>query len=251
MNLRRKLPFFRWSFLRMLIGLPKLLREGQAGDDREEKLAKYVVANAKPGDAADGVRVIDEFAYTESFLMNVGDEKGAILDEALRRKNPKAILELGTYCGYSALRMSLAAPRAKITSVEFSAANAGIANRVFNHAGVSERVEVVVGTIGDGDNTLARLRQIRDERGADFDLVFIDHDKSHYLSDLQRLLDSGLLAPDVVIVADNIKVPGAPEYLAYMEAEEGKSFRTEHHESHVEYQTLIKDLVLVSHRLAS
>src|SRR3712207_7228347 len=43
-------------------------------------------------------------SYGQSFMMNVGDEKGEILDDAIRRAAPKRLLELGTYCGYSALR---------------------------------------------------------------------------------------------------------------------------------------------------
>ena len=35
-------------------------------------------------------------------MINVGDEKGEILDAAIRRAEPRRLLELGTYCGYSA-----------------------------------------------------------------------------------------------------------------------------------------------------
>jgi catechol O-methyltransferase len=38
-------------------------------------------------------------------MMNVGAEMGAILDRAVERARPRQVLELGTYCGYSALRM--------------------------------------------------------------------------------------------------------------------------------------------------
>jgi catechol O-methyltransferase len=52
-------------------------------------------------------------------------------------------------------------------------------------------------------------------------------------------------------VADNIKFPGAPEYRAYMAENEGERWRTIEHETHVEYQSVIKDFVLVSEYLAS
>jgi catechol O-methyltransferase len=38
-------------------------------------------------------------------IENVGDVKGKILDDALLKKNPKYALELGAYCGYSAVRI--------------------------------------------------------------------------------------------------------------------------------------------------
>src|ERR1043165_9047922 len=100
------------------------MKNWQVGDGREEKLAVYVLKNAQKGNAPDVLRVIDEYAYTQSFLINIGDEKGQILDEALQAKKPGHILELGTYCGYSSLRMAIASPGSKIVSIEFSEANA-------------------------------------------------------------------------------------------------------------------------------
>ena len=53
--------------------------------------------------------------------------------------------------------------------------------------------------------------------------MFIDHDKDAYLPDLERILDRGWLHPGSVVVADNIRFPGAPEYRAFMQAEEGRA----------------------------
>ncbi len=49
------------------------------------------------------------------------------------------------------------------------------------------------------------------------DLVFIDHVKHAYLSDFLVLKEHGFLRPGTVIVADNILIPGAPDYKAYMQ----------------------------------
>lgn len=242
-------PFFRWSVLRMIFGFRRLLKTWQVGDGREEQLANYVIENAKPGDPSDAVRVVDEFAYNEKYLINVGDEKGQILDGAIHAKNPKRILELGTYCGYSALRMAVAASDAEIISIEFNKDNAAIARRIFEHAGISDRVTVVVGTLGDGGKTAERLKTEFSAVEKPFDLVFIDHDKDSYLPDLELLLNEGMISKTAVAVADNIKFPGSPKYLAYMEEQEGKLWRTDRHETHVEYQTLLKDIVLVSEYL--
>lgn len=245
----RRIPFLRWSFWRLFFGMKHLMTQWQVGDGREERLAEYVVARARRGDPADAIRTIDEFGYNQSFLINVGDEKGAILDAAVARARPGRVLELGTYCGYSALRMAVAAPSARIVSIEFNAANAGIARRILDHAGVLGRVVVVVGTLDDGGKTIEALR---DEHGfgpGSLDLVFIDHAKEAYLPDLERILEQRWLRPGALVVADNIKFPGAPEYRAYMVANEGKRWRTAEHETHVEYQSVIKDLVLVSEYL--
>jgi catechol O-methyltransferase len=246
----RKIPFLRWSYWRLLFGMKHLLTEWQVGDGREARLAEYVVARARRGDPADVIRIIDEYCYHQSFLINVGDEKGLILDAAVASARPARVLELGTYCGYSALRMAVAAPSAQITSIEFNAANAGIARRIFDHAGVGGRITVVVGTLGDGGKTIEALRKTLGFGAGSIDLVFIDHDKAAYLPDLQRILEQGWLRPGAVVVADNVKFPGAPEYRAYMKENEGKCWRTIEYETHVEYQSLIKDLVLVSEYLA-
>jgi catechol O-methyltransferase len=50
------------------------------------------------------------------------------------------------------------------------------------------------------------------------DFVFVDH--ARYLSDLMLLLNSSLLREGAVVVADNVKVPGARKYLAYMRERE-------------------------------
>lgn len=247
----KQIPFLRWSFWRLMFGMKRLTTEWQVGDGREARLADEVVAKARRGDLADVIRVIDDFSYNKSFLINVGDVKGRILDAAIAETKPARILELGTYCGYSALRMAAAAPTAKILSIEFSAANAAIARRILEHAGVAGRVTVVVGTLGDGGKTIQALRDEHGLRPGSIDLVFVDHDKNAYVPDLQRILEQGWLRRGARVVADNIKFPGAPEYRAYMTENEGKRWRTVEHETHVEYQTMIKDLVLVSEYLAA
>ena len=51
------------------------------------------------------------------------------------------------------------------------------------------------------------------------------------------------------MVADNVRIPGSPKYRAYMREQQGKLFNTVEHKTHVEYQTLVPDLVLESEYL--
>ena len=246
----KRLPFLRWSFLRMVAGMKHLTTHWQVGDGREAALAEYVIANARPGDVGDAIRAVDEFCYAESFMMNVGDEKGEILDAAIARAEPRRLLELGTYCGYSALRTVHAMPRdAHLYSIEFVPANAEIARRILDHAGVADRVTVVVGTLGDGGKTVAALESEHGFGHGSLDFVFVDHDKDAYLPDLERILERGWLRTGARVVADNVKFPGAPRYREFMREHEGRDWRTTEHETHVEYQTMIKDLVLESEYL--
>jgi catechol O-methyltransferase len=246
----RRLPFLRLSVLRMAVGFRRMGTQGQVGDGREEALARYVEARARPGDVDDAIVVIDEFCYRHSAMMNVGDEKGEVLDRAVRRAQPRRLLELGTYCGYSALRMArVMSQDARLRSIEFNPANAAIARRIWSHAGVGERVSVVVGSLGDGGQTLARLEGEHDFSDGGLDLVFIDHDKAAYLHDLQRILDCRWLHPGSVVVADNVRLPGAPKYRAYMQAQEDQHWLTTEHHPHLEYQSLVRDLMLESEYL--
>jgi catechol O-methyltransferase len=138
---------------------------------------------------------------------------------------------------------------ARLYTVELSPDNAQIARRIWDHAGVGDRVTVVVGHLGDGRSTLDQLRAVHGFAEGGLDLVFVDHDKSAYLPDLQRILNQRWLHPGSVVVADNVKFPGAPQYRAYMRQQDGRIWRTIEHKTHVEYQSLIPDLVLESEYL--
>lgn len=239
----------RWSALRMGFGARSFARTGQWGDGREAALADYVVNNARKGDLDDVLSTIDTFAYEKSFLISIGDEKGELLEAATRRANPKLCLELGTYVGYSALRIARAAPSAKVFSVEFSAANAELARRVWAHAGVADQICCVIGTIGDGGRTLDTLANNGFATGT-LDFLFLDHDNSAYSADLLSIVERGWLHPGSIVVADNVLVPGAPKYRQYMREQQGKQFATIEHRTHLEYQDLVPDLVLESEYLA-
>ena len=248
MSLKRQLGMLRLSVLRMALGARNFSKTGQWGDGREAAVADYVAQNARKGDVDDVLATIDKFAYERSFLINIGDEKGELLDAAVKRADPDLALELGTYVGYGSLRIARAAPNAKVFSVELSEANAEIARRVWAHAGVDDRVTCVVGTIGDGGRTLEALAG-QGFAADKLDLVFLDHDKNAYLPDLQSIVDRGWLHPGSIVVADNVRFPGSPKYREYMQQQQGTRFDTVEHKTHAEYQTLVPDLVLESEYL--
>lgn len=246
MKLKQRVPLLRWSFWRMAAASRNITTTGQIGDGREAAAVEYVLANSRKGDITDVLSTIDRFAYEESFLINVGDEKGKLLDAAVWRARPKLALELGTYCGYGALRIAAAAPGASVYSVELSGANADNARRIWAHAGVTDRVTCVVGTIGDGGRTLDLLENEHGFSAGTLDFVFLDHDKDAYLTDLQSIVDRGWLHPGTIVVADNVKIPGAPRYRASMREQQGKTWQTVEHKTHGEYGSIIPDLVLES-----
>jgi len=249
MKLGQRFPLLRWSVIRTGISIRNFNRTGQIGDGREAAAADYVEANARRGDIDDVLATVDKYAYAESFLVNVGDEKGALLDAAVRRADPRLVLELGTYCGYSALRIARSVPSARIVTVELAQANAAVARRIWEHAGVADRITCVVGTIGDGGATLDALRDECGFAPDTVDFLFIDHNKNVYLADLLSIVERGWLRQGAIVVADNVGFPGSPKYRGYMREQQGKSWETVEHRSHVEYQNLLPDMVLESRYL--
>lgn len=116
-------------------------------------------------------------------------------------------------------------------------------------------VDHVLATIDEFAYEKSMLMNVGDEKGAarrrrpsrgPRDLLFIDHDKSAYLFDLQSILDRGWLHTGSIVVADNVLVPGAPKYRAYMRQQQGTLWHTVEHKTHIEYQSLLPDLVLES-----
>jgi catechol O-methyltransferase len=225
----------------------RMSREGNRGAEKEQALLAYLEKEVPPGDIDSTLAGIDRFCRTKAVMMNVGDEKGGIVEGAVRRAQPTLALELGTYCGYGALRIARAMPKqGRMLSLEVDPGRAEIARRVIDHAGAGGRVAVVVGDLGDGGGTLARLGEEQGVGKGAVGFLFIDHAKDLYLRDLLILLEHEVLAPGARIVADNLRIPGSPRYRDFIRAQEGRLFETVAHHTHLEYQRILPDLVFES-----
>ncbi|XP_078277388.1 catechol O-methyltransferase-like [Rhinoraja longicauda] len=202
------------------------------GTSRENRILQYVMQNAVQGDAKSVVENIDKYCREKEWAMNVGDEKGAILDRVLEETNPSTVLELGTYCGYSALRIiRVLKPGARLMTVEFNPINADIARQIFHFAGVEEKVEILEGASQDIIPQLTRQHKVDT-----VDFVFLDHWKDRYQPDTQLLEECGLLRTGSVLLADNVISPGAPEFLQYVR--NNPRYVCTHYASHLEYTTI-------------
>lgn len=66
---------------------------------------------------------------------------GAILDSIVVETSPSTALELGTYCGYSTVRISRLLPQATtLITVEMNPECAHVARQVISHAGLQDKV---------------------------------------------------------------------------------------------------------------
>ena len=225
--------------------LPELLRElgrtARAALRREgpraEAALRHAQQHAVAGDPDSVLAELDRFGREQRFLMNVGDEKGLVLDDLVRSVGAGArILELGCYCGYSAIRMArLLGPAGRVTSLEVSEPSVRVARAMCELAGVADRVEILHGSAS------ARIPTLR----GPFDLVFLDHWKDLYTADLQCIEAARLLRPGSLVVADNVgPLFGADAYLGYVRDCGRYESRTVR--AHVEYQDRLEDWVEIS-----
>ena len=75
-------------------------------EDLASDVRNYVLENAKKNDPDSVLKTMDEFAKRKRFLMNVGDVKGTLLTNEIKNLGSNLIiLELGCFCGYSALSL--------------------------------------------------------------------------------------------------------------------------------------------------
>jgi predicted O-methyltransferase YrrM len=107
-----------------------------------------------------------------------------------------SVLEIGTLAGYSTIALARGVgPAGRVVTLEFQPAHAEVARASLARAGVSDRVEVIVGAALDSLPTLA-------ERGDRFDFFFIDADKENNPAYVEWAVRLAL--PGAVIVIDNI-----------------------------------------------
>lgn len=80
--------------------------------------------------------------------MNLGPEKGVIIRDQVEALKPKTVLELGTYCGYSAIFFStITPPDTKIYTLEVNEKTMEVSHKIFEWAGVLGKVIQLRGNI--------------------------------------------------------------------------------------------------------
>jgi catechol O-methyltransferase len=93
---------------------------------------------------------------------------------------------------------------------------AAVARVAIEVAGLSDYVKILVGpssaTLKDIRKTLSLPSEVQ------FDMVFLDHYKPLYTTDVKILEQDQLVGLGTILVADNVIKPGNPPYLAYVRA---------------------------------
>jgi predicted O-methyltransferase YrrM len=123
--------------------------------------------------------------------------QGRLLGLLVESIGARAVLEIGTLGGYSAIWMARSLPPGgRLVTLELEPLHARVAQENFHRAGVDDRARLRLGP------ALESLQALRREAAGPFDLVFLDADKERYEEYLEAALE--LTRPGSLLVADNV-----------------------------------------------
>ena len=163
-------------------------------------LAEYIEQHSSPESPA--LKQITRSTHLEVInpRMLSGHIQGRVLSMLSQMIQPKRILELGTFTGYSALCLAEGLTEdGKLITIEHNDEIEDAIRRNLSLSPLGEKIELV---IGDAKEELRRLGERREAKGTGlFDLVFIDADKKEYCDYLDLVLP--LMRDGGWILADN------------------------------------------------
>lgn len=117
-----------------------------------------------------------------------------LLEFIVRLKQPKKIMEIGTFIGLSAMNMASALPEnGKLFTIEKFDHFAEIAQSNFNRNGFKNKIRLIQGDAFEKFPELAKHKP--------FDMIFIDGNKERYAD--YFLMADKLLAPNGLIIIDD------------------------------------------------
>jgi caffeoyl-CoA O-methyltransferase len=163
----------------------------------DERLNQYVVrSGTREHPVAAKLRAETERMPNSS--MQIAAEQGQLLAMLVKLIGARRTLEVGTFCGYSALWVALALPPdGKVMACDFNPEWTAIARRYWMEAGVADKIELRLAPAAE------TLHALEANGGAGrFDFAFIDADKEGYDAYYESALR--LLRPGGVMVFDNV-----------------------------------------------
>lgn len=144
--------------------------------------------------------------------MASGHLQGRVLKMLVQMIQPKYILEVGTFSGYSAICMAEGLERedAKLYTFEINDEQEDFTRPWIEGSPVADRIEFI---IGDAITEAPKL-------GITFDMAFIDGDKRTYIETYEAVMK--MIRPGGFILADNTLWDGHVVDAAYQEDQQTK-----------------------------
>lgn len=235
-----------WIFVQNVIATNHPHRSSPTGS-RDENLLQVVEQI---------LQAVDDFCFTRHWMMHIGPEKAVTLQAFLLDcwrnsrtmvdkqppqlndnpdHQPMILVELGTYCGYSAIRIistllqqatnSGTRKKFHLFTVDVNVKHVQVARQLVALAGLSEFVTFIV-LPGSSSHTslsqriLTAIRQAFPALGVSvtpkIDFLLVDHDKNAYLTDLLDLQQAHLLQAGTHVAADNVVFFQLDRYRQYL-----------------------------------
>lgn len=158
----------------------------------QENIEKYILEHIDPEDEV--LKELDRETNLKVLgaRMLSGHLQGQVLSMLSKMIQPKTILEIGTFTGYSAICLAKGLPEnGKLITIEMDDELEEFASKYFTKAGIQHKIEQLIGAALDIIPTLNEK----------FDLVFMDADKREYVSYYNQVFDK--LQSGGYIIADN------------------------------------------------
>lgn len=122
-----------------------------------------------------------------------GHYQGRVLSMISKLVNPKSILEIGTYTGYSALSLAEGMHKnGQLHTIDINEELIDFQRKYFNKSDYGKQIHQHLGSAIDIIPTL----------NIKFDLVFIDADKPNYVNYFNMIIDK--MNPGGIILSDNV-----------------------------------------------
>ncbi|KAK3278571.1 hypothetical protein CYMTET_13498 [Cymbomonas tetramitiformis] len=139
----------------------------------EVGILRYVLENAKQGDASSVINTFDDYCWKHP-VMSVGDVKGSIIDNVTAAVKPTVAVELGSYVGYSTIRCArLLTEGAVVHAVDPNPLAYAVSTSLASIAGVSDKIEFHF------KYSYQLLEELAKE-GVSVDFLLLDHVKTLY-----------------------------------------------------------------------
>ena len=148
-------------------------------------------------------RLREETAALVQAGMQICPEQGQFMRMLTGLVGARRAIEVGVFTGYSALCVALALPAdGELVACDVNEEWTAIARRYWSEAGVASKIRL---HLAPADRTLDAL--VREGRSGEFDMAFIDADKTSYDLYYERCLE--LLRPGGLVLVDNVLWSGA------------------------------------------
>ena len=207
-------------------------------DTKMNSVLNYVLKNAKQDDPQSVLDTIDSFVLeTDTFLMNVGPEKGKLLAETIKDLMPLKALELGSFLGYSAITIAMFLPKAgSLVSIDHDKDSITASKEIVKYAGLENKVHFINSTSNEAISNLEEA----------FDFIFIDHEKNRYYSDLLLMEKLNLINKGGIVFADNVGIfeDKMKDYFSHVR--DSGAYTSKNIGAHLEYRDNVYDAVEIS-----